>query len=162
MGVYNDSNCSTTSKQDDDDSLDSSPHSSPSSQTNSFNSSGFSYPSGYQHSFGHYGGVQYAAPYSMEGSTPKSAKSPAVTSPSSMSSHFMFGSPYNSIYTSQSSYGSYPYVGLNNGVPTSTGRSKDSTSKEDVDSQEGNDKPFNAPSEGAAKSKSKSPKSLLT
>lgn len=161
MGIYNDRN--TSKQDDDDDDSDSSPHSSPSSQTNSFNSSGFSYPSGYQHSFGHYGGVQYAPQYSMEVTTPKSAKSPVVSSPSTMSSHFMFGNAYNSIYTSQSSYGNYQYLGLNNGVPASSGGSKDSKNKEEgTSSQEGNGKPFNASGEGNAKPQSKSPKSLLT
>lgn len=166
MGVFNDSAYSNTSKQDDQDSCDSSTHSSPSPQPNSFSSPGYNYGSGsYQHPYGsHYGGVQYASPYGIGVTTPNSAKSPVTTSPSSISSHFMFGNAYNSMYTSQSGYGNYPYMGMNNGVPTSSAaHGKDGKGNgEDSSPQEGINKPFNATGEGAAKPQSKSPKTLLT
>lgn len=163
LAVYNDTNFSNASKHDDQDSSDSSSHSSPSPQANSFTSSGYNYNSGYQHPYGHYSGVSYAPPYGMGVAPPNSAKSPVASSPSAMTSHFMFGSTYNSVYNTQGNYGSYPYLGLNNGGPArAAGINKDGNSKgEDEVLVKPN---FNSPSEQGAvtRPQSKSPKSLLT
>ncbi|KAK3733995.1 hypothetical protein QZH41_009861 [Actinostola sp. cb2023] len=164
-GVYNDSSFSNVTKQEDQDSSDSSSHSSPSPQPNSFSSPGYPYGSGYQHAFGHYGGVPYAPPYGMGVAPPNpvNAKSPVASSPSAMSSHFMFGNAYSSIYSAQGGYGGYPYLGLNNGGSAAAIGLKETNIKGDeCTSPEAHNKPFSTTSEGTAKPQSKSPKTLLT
>lgn len=167
---YNNTNYTNTSKQEENDSSRSSSPSSPSPSPNSFNSPGYAYDQvhrtgGYQQPYGPYGGASYSAPYGMGVAAPNnqvSVKSPIVTSPSSVPSHFMFGNAYNPMYGGQPGYGNYPFMGLNNGsTGSSVGLSKDSGSQgEESSSPEAITKPFTA--EGNAKPQTKSPKTLLT
>jgi hypothetical protein len=93
-----------------------------------------------------------------------SAKSPVVTSPSSMASHFMFGNAFNPVYGSQPGYGGYPYMGINNGsAGSSIGLNKDTSGSqgEESSSPEAITKPFNTP-EGNSNPQTKSPKTLIT